>query len=382
MRHPLWILNSALLLLLIVCGGFMFFAQVDVPEREEIEPSDDVKTIQKETPKINIQTIYEHDLFGTYVKRMEQPEQTELVAELPPPPQPTRIPIKEKPKPQFSAPLKVTLKGIIIVNNDDTKNRAIIADNTTNKESLYKVEDIIEDGRLIKIFSNKVIFLRANGQQEVLYLRQKDAEIDPVYTTQSSWQEVIELVNASTYMIHTNLFVDRVQNLAQFIDLLDLITVYQKGKSVGCRTGLVGDNSLAQALGFEVGDIILSVNDIPATDTVHRLDIYKSIMAMNTNDTITVQFRRQGQEMKLKFILSDTKQLPHKVEKESKDDKTVVPPAIPEVPTEAITKEQLKTLEDRHKFAPTVKDIRDRERQNMLDRGRAPRTTLTPSITE
>ena len=54
MRHPLWILNSALLLLLIICAGLTFVAQVEVPEREEIAPLGHKKTIQKETPKINI----------------------------------------------------------------------------------------------------------------------------------------------------------------------------------------------------------------------------------------------------------------------------------------------------------------------------------------
>ena len=42
---------------------------------------------------------------------------------------------------------------------------------------------MFEDAQLIKIFNNKAIFLRANGQQEVLYLRPKDAQLDPTYTT-------------------------------------------------------------------------------------------------------------------------------------------------------------------------------------------------------
>src|SRR5271154_1297724 len=288
MRHPLWILNSALLLLLIIAAGFTFVAQVEVPEQEEITPSESKKNIPKHSEKINIEDIYKNDLFGSYVKKVEESKEAPAPAEPPPAPEPVTIPIPPIPEPKFSPPLNITLKGIIIVTNDDRKNRAIIFDNATSKEQLYKVEDLIEDARLIKILSNKVIFLRAGGQQEVLYLRHKDAERDPVYTPQSSWHNIIEQLNDTTYMIHTVLFVDRVKNLAQCIDLLDLITVYQKGKSVGCRIGLVGENTLGKALGFQVGDIIMSVDNIAPIDTEQRMNIYKKIINMKPKESFTV----------------------------------------------------------------------------------------------
>jgi type II secretion system protein C len=372
MRHPLWILNSALLLLLIIAAGFTFVAQVEVPERKEITPSTSKKTIQNPIEKINIQSIYQNDLFGTYVPKVEEPEKAPIPTEPPPPPAPAYVPIPPIPQPQFTPPLKITLKGIIIVSNDDRKNRAIIADNNTQKEALYKVEDVIEDARLIKILSNKVIFLRSGGQQEVLYLRHKDAELDPVYTPQSSWQNIIEKVNSDTYMIHTTLFADRVKNLAQCIDLLDLITVYQKGKSVGCRIGTVGENALGKALGFQVGDIITSVDDIPTIDTEQRMNIYKKIMSLHPKETFTVSLKREGHDMRLNFVLSDTKKAPHKA----------VDAAQVIKPNEEITQEQLKSLESRHNFAPTLNEIRERERQNMLDRGRNQQTPATSSFTE
>jgi len=96
------------------------------------------------------------------------------------------------PKPKFLDPLDITLKGIIVLVHNDSKNRAIIADNKTNKELTYKVGSAIEDAQLIRILSNKVIFLRSNGQQEVLYLREKDAELDPVYTIIDNWDGIIQ----------------------------------------------------------------------------------------------------------------------------------------------------------------------------------------------
>lgn len=386
MRHPLWILNSALLLLLIIAAGFTFVAQVEVPEREEIKPTDHKKTIQKPIEKINIQTIYQDDLFGSYVKKVEEPKEAPAPTEPPPAPEPVTIPIPPVPEPKFSDPLNITLKGIIIITNDDRKNRAIIADNTTHKEQLYKVEDLIEDARLIKILSNKVIFLRSGGQQEVLYLRHKDAELDPVYTPHSSWSNIIEQVNDTTYMIQTVLFVDRVKNLAQCIDLLDLITVYQKGKSVGCRIGLVDENTLGKALGFQVGDIITNIDGIAPTDTEQRVNIYKKIISMNPKESFNVVLKRQGQDVTMTYMLSDSKKLTPKPAEGAEAEGGAAAPAgagaaqkAPHIPNEELTQEQMKALEERHTFAPTLKDIRERERQNMLEKGRAPQNS-SPSF--
>jgi type II secretion system protein C len=378
MRHPLWILNSALLLLLIIAAGFTFVAQVEVPERKEIKPSDSKKTIQKRAEKINIEDIYRRDLFGSYAPKIEEPQQTLPPVEPPPPPAPPAIPLPKIPEPKFIDPLKITLKGIIIVTNDDRKNRAIISDNTTNKETLYKVEDLIEDARLIKILSNKVIFLRSSGQQEVLYLRHKDAESDPVYTPHSSWHDIVEQLNETTYMIHTVLFVERVKNLAQCIDLLDLITVYQKGKSVGCRIGLVDENTLGKALGFQVGDIIMSVDNIAPTDTEQRMNIYKKIINMKPKQSFTVTLKRQGQDTTINYMLSDTR----KITPKATDAGTPSETKAIATPNEELTQEQLKALEERHTFAPTLHDIRERERQNMLEKGRAPENSSTSSFTE
>lgn len=55
----------------------------------------------------------------------------------------------------------------------------MIADNKTNQEGTFKVGDTVQDAQLIRIFSNKIILLRNNGQQEVLYLREQDAKLIP-----------------------------------------------------------------------------------------------------------------------------------------------------------------------------------------------------------
>ncbi len=76
-------------------------------------------------------------------------------------------------------------------------------DTRTNKESSYKVGDMIEDAQLIRIFSNKVILMRANGQQEVLYLREKDAKLDPTYASGENWEGIISQNGPLEFAINT-----------------------------------------------------------------------------------------------------------------------------------------------------------------------------------
>ena len=365
MRHPIWILNSTLLFLLIVSGLFMFFAYTTVPERESIEPDVYVKPVQKDEMQINIAKIYQDDLFGTYKKELTPVP--EYVKPVPQPPVPETPMVPEIPKPQFLDPLSITLKGIIVIGYDESKNRAIIVDEKTAKEKAYKVEDTIEDAQVIKIMNNKVILLRANGQQEVLYLREHDAKNDPTYSIITGWETVIKKTGNNEYLVNPTTFLERVNNLAQFIDLLDLTTVYQKGKSIGCRIGKLEPQSMGTALGMRSSDIVTQINEITATDTPNRFAIYQEIIKMGPKDTISVEILRNNRTIMIYYTIDEFTQ-----EKDIDD----TPPT-----QEQLEKEKVKTLHQKHSFAPTIEELRKRERRNMLERGKAPKTTV-PSSSE
>jgi type II secretion system protein C len=352
----------------------MLIMRVDVPAPEPIEPSGYVKPLPKKVSEVNIRKIYENDLFGTYNPNQELPTEPNYVAPAPPPPAPLPTHVPAEPRPQFLEPLKITLKGIIIIGDDDTKNRAIISDTRTNKETSYRVGDIVEDAQLIKIFSNKVLFLRPNGQQEVLYLRPKDAQLDPTYTQITGFKGISQKMSDNSYLINTKEFLFRINNLGQFIDLLDLTTVYQNGTSVGCKIGNIQDTSLAQELGLQSGDIIRSVNGITVVDTPNRMAIYKQIIAMKAKETIIVELTRNNRPYTLYYTIGQSSD-------ESEVEKQKVP--LQGAPVSQATDDQIKTMQDRHKFAPTLHDIRSRERALMMNKGKAPTPAhQSPTVTD
>lgn len=372
MRHPLWILNNTLAGLVIVALVFAYFSQQEVPEREPIEPIARGASEKKEVSKINISKIYEYDLFDTFQKEILTPKEPILVTPLPEAPKPSPVEVPPPPKPQFLDPLQIALKGIMAT-SDDTNNVAIILDNKTKREGSYRVGDKIEDAQLIRIFKNKVIFLRSNGQQEVFYLRPQDAQDDPTFAKISDWKDTVKKVAPNNYQVNPIVFAEKISNLGQLIDMLDLTTVYQQGKSIGVRVGSTDTTQLAQALGLQPGDIILDIAHIPVTDTQRRMEIYKHVTNLHEGDSVKVTLQRNGQLFILNYILTE-------FEESKKIEKTPPPGVVSEF---GLREEQRKILEKKHTFAPTLQEIKQQERRNMLQKGKSLTTQQTePRKTE
>ncbi len=373
MKHPFWIANSSLFFLFLLVFGFIYMSRLPLPERENIQPRIYTRPPKEVGLEINISKIYENDLFGTYKKELPPPEEPEYVVPFPEPPEPQRVSVPELPAPQFLDPLDITLKGIIVISSNGMKNRAIITDNKTARETIYRVGDTIDDAQLIRILKNKIILLRTNGQQEVLYLREADAKSDPTFAMLENWDAVIQTISKNYYAVDRKEFTNRVTNLGQFIDILGLTTAYKQGKSIGCKIGQLAEKSLGTYLGLQTNDIILAINEIPATNTEDRLRIYNDIIALQENETIKVKLLRNQQESELIFALQD-------LTKEAPLDEQLTP-ATQYFHQERARKEKEKVLKEKHKFAPTLDEIRKREKQNMMKKGKIPRSNAS-TVTE
>lgn len=307
MVKPFWVINSLLITLCFFTSLLIYLMRVTVPVREDIEPTLYSMQHKEQNLAINIRHIYENDLFGTYIKQMPKINIPEPIEPVPAPPTPQKIKIPEPPKPTFLEPLNITLKGIIIVGFDEQKNSVLIADNKTDQEVSYKIGDNIQDAQIIRIFNNKVILLRNNGQQEVLYLHENDAKSDPLFNSAAEWHTVVHRDDAVHFTVYPGPFIKRIENLPQFIEYLSLTTAYQKGEPVGARIGAIAMNSIGTYLGFAPGDIVLSVNTIPTATVQDRVTIYNQVVDGNLPKTITVTVLRNGKTIDLFYYIENFK---------------------------------------------------------------------------
>ena len=375
MRHPFWILNTSLLVLLLVCAGFIFFTQQTLPKKlGGGKKSLTVKPLSAfpiDTETVDITKIYENDLFDTYHEKIMPPVEPDYTSPIPIPPSPTQVEIPEEAVTPFLPPLQVTLKGIMIL-NDESKNVVIIEDNTTKKEENYKVGDSLDDAQLIRILHNRIILIRSNGQFETLYLSEKDVIDQTVENDQKDgWAQTVRKVSDVSVEIDPTSFVEVVPTLAQFIDLFDITTVYKRGKSIGCRIGKITQGSLAEALGLEPNDIILSIAGMPTTTTESRFEIYQHLLTLHISDSFTVSYERAGQPAGFSVELKDLKDpltLPEKqLEEEEKAVGILTGPS-----PEELEEERIQILKDRYTFAQTAQDILIEQKEQMIEAVKSP----------
>lgn len=364
MKHPWWLVNSALFILLIITMIFVISSQQKRPVKNSFEPSE-IKQIKRDLPKIDLSKIYNNDLFGTYQTPVTIPTvpEKEILKPVPQPPmfKEEKAPMMQPPR--FLEPLQINLKGII-VGNDESLNRAIIEENKEKISKNYKIGDKIDDAYLMRILKNKIILIRSNGQQETLYVSPHDAEMEQLLSPKNNWSQIIEKISDYVYKVDPYLFIERVHNLAQFIDLLNITTVYHQGSSIGCRIGKIQQGSPTPTLGLLPGDIIETINNISTSETNNRFEIYKEIVSMNIGDTITITVRRKQTSITITYVLEKSEQQDIKEQQKSSL-------FIPETsPKESLSSLKSSLMQEKNNFETTLREMHKNEKQTILNNGK------------
>ena len=155
--------------------------------------------------------------------------------------------------------------------------------------------------------------------------------------------------------------VRNIRNLGELIDTFDLSTAYKQGESIGTKVGQLPIDSLGFELGLMPGDVIKQVNGIKADDTQNRFDIYKKILSMEEDDTIEVEILRKNNFIEIVYKLKNLyKQIP------KKSLPTQVRTEIQKLDEDKVEAEKIRIMHRKYKFAPTVQEIKLKEKQNML----------------
>lgn len=375
MRTPLWMVNSILILLGFIVMGFILLTQVKVPIPAPIAPNPAAIVLpKKEFSKPQLNRIYNNDLFDTYIQPSKPTVAPLEKPQLPQPPQPKQYTPTSKPAPTFLEPLKIILKGVIWQGNEEDS-RAIVADQT-GKQKVYRVGDKIEDSYVLHIFERKMILLRSNGQQEVLYVNQDEAlrDREKEALRKQDYTNIIQPINGTTYQIDPEQFTQVIHNLGQLIDVLHLSTVYKNGQPVGVRLGAFDNGTLGSALGLKENDVILTINNIDATDIKNRLAIYQSIIEHKDDSPITVSILRNGAQIMryytLQTISPEPPQSQQVIEEDTFIQTQIKPSPLYQPPTqEEIAEKKKKILDDSQKLVPMKIDMKKEDKRAMLKKG-------------
>lgn len=382
MRQPLWAINSSLLFLCVLGQLVFFLLYTPIPRRVSLEPDIIHMPEKKIGTVVSIKNIYEqNDLFGTYIQpaavmpKIVEPTIPAI------PDAPANIPLKIPVEPEkvFIAPLAVNLKGVMYSYDKPEHSIAVIQFQDSKEEINYRVGQLINDAQILKMYPNRVIVVRSNGQQETLYLREDEAGKDLAIETAKEISGIIISHKGGVFQVPVDKFVAHVKSLGQFIDLLGLTTVYQKGKSVGCRVGKADKDSLGAKLGFMHDDIIQQVDGLPVTDISSRVLAFDQVIQKKIGDMVTVRIDRGGRNLELKYMLTKSAQsgttLDSSVQKQSA--KTAV---VSEQAIYNLEEERKKLLEQKVKMAPTAHQIEMEERRKIFEARRREMLANRPTV--
>lgn len=372
MRHPLWIVNSSLLVLLIFAGLFIYFTQQPLPKQKKLLKTTTTTHTPKKVESIALSKIHENDLFDTIKQPLPALHEAERIQEAPTPPGQSAANIPHEPASTPLPPITATLKGIILV-SDASNNVALISDNATSKEKMYRVGDIVQDGQIIKIAHNQIVLIRSNGQQETLFINERDLLNDP-YIRQNAkdWSAVVTLLKDREFEIYPTTFVAVIPSLATLLDMFELTTVYKDGQRIGCRIGDLGTSSFGVALGLQSNDIITKINDKPVATFEERLAIYQAIKDVKIGDICTVEILRNKSPLTFRYIIADQEKSVAKYktlnakDTTAQDDKKGI---LAHQSLEELEQERIAMLKEKYQFAPTIQDMLLEQKNMMLREG-------------
>jgi type II secretion system protein C len=313
MKQDLWLANSSLVVVFVSSLTlYNALEQEPLPFKPVVKIEQPVAVEKKKeepTPTATAwEKIYQDDMFGTYTAPDVKPTKQSLITPIPEPKPPVIPPPPEPKKQDFIPPLTITVHGII-AGSDESKNVAMIADET-NKEGMYHLGEKVKDAQIIKIAHNRVVLLRANGQQEVFYLRKEDLVDDQTITDR--WKYIVKRVDDQTFDVDPASFGKEVDTLGSFIERTAVIgTAYATGKPIGIRIGKLQPQAAGTFLGLMENDIVTSINNMDVANAQNRLSIFDTVTKAPIGTNIKVGLKRAGADIFFTYRLAKIER-PHK----------------------------------------------------------------------
>jgi general secretion pathway protein C len=288
-----WVLHLAM----IAAGAYFIadMANVAIGSRLEasIAPksagnSGDTPVVASKGPRRDYNAIVEGNIFNSKM-RGKQPEVAGLSMD-------TALPAMSPP----SVPLNQTLLGTMVGSDDESY--AVIEDNKTREQLLYRIGDILgEDARITKISRNKVV-VRRGGEEEILEVSLSPEENKPAPhatptvltpSTPSTLGSNIRPAGKNRWVMDRREIENAVDNLPQLLTKARIVPNFSEGKPDGFRIFAITEDSLYAKIGLQNGDVLHRVNGIEVKDPQNFLKVFEQL---KDESAITVDLVRNNQK--------------------------------------------------------------------------------------
>ncbi len=164
---------------------------------------------------------------------------------------------------------------------------------TQGNDVLVKLGDYIENCKLVDVLNGSVK-LRCNSSEVTLLLRNSVGDL----TNPTRYENLV--TNQKSISLSRKEISKFVKNKQRLVSEFEFLPIHNEQKIIGYELSRIHPNSQVAQLGLHNGDIVTSINGIPASDTLqfmHGLNELKDL------SNITVQVDRYGQIYAYTYLL-------------------------------------------------------------------------------
>lgn len=273
----------------LVVGSYLE-ASIAIPSKDNRSPRSGVIPAAIKGRGLEYDSIVEGNIFNSDL-RFKKPE----------PVRPVEAPPKIIPVPR--TPLDFTLVGTIV---GRASSFAIIENNRTKEQSLYRVGHILEGGaKITDVERNRVVILRGEDKEilEVAYIPNQKGQrgrqlmlsaTPPVPAAPApSRSGGVRQVSKDQWVLDRQEIDGAISNLPQLLTKARIIPNFSNGKPDGFRIFAISKGSLYSKIGLHNGDILHRVNGIEVKDPKNFLQVFEQL---KDESQITVDLVRRNEK--------------------------------------------------------------------------------------
>lgn len=194
------------------------------------------------------------------------------------------------------------LKLIGTVAGDAGSSYAVIEDQTSREQNLYRLNDLIAGkARLVKI-----------GREEVVLLHQGKREPLRIYTEESQGSEKtvigktqmqsssasLSVVRQGRYILDKREVAAAMENLPQLLTQARVIPNFTNGRAEGFKVINIAQNSFYDKIGLKNGDVLQKINGIDINEPENFLKVFQQL---KDESNITLDLTREGNKTTFKY---------------------------------------------------------------------------------
>ena len=177
-------------------------------------------------------------------------------------------------------PLKIRIMGTI-VGEDPANTYAVIQDETTKKQELFRLNELVmEEAILLKVERGWITLLRQGTQKEVHYLfeeRSKGLTSNRKQSNKAEESSGIQSISSNRWVLDKREVSQAFDNLPKLLTKARIIPNFNRGKADGFRIVSIVPNSIYEKIGLKNGDILQRINGIEIKDPTSFLKIFQQI---------------------------------------------------------------------------------------------------------